>query len=186
MFHFQSWNKHMKKARLSTSTSFILVVKTLFTHCRKKKCFHFTEAANNIFNQFVFIYFFYIFVCVCMWGGLSCTTGVLWVMTTHLTCDRVHCFSVTGSITWTLWGGRWKSTCGAASKVHICASCSGSTQSSPRVEHPTYVSNTAGLIVNKSQLRKTKCSHVTHNKSVFFSPRFKWYVHSSRETQEGY
>lgn len=103
-----------------------------------------------------------------MWGGLSCTTGVLWVMTTHLTCDRVHCFSVTGSITWTLWGGRWKSTCGAASKVHICASCSGSTQSSPRVEHPTYVSNTAGLIVNKSQLRKTKCSHVTHNKSVFF------------------
>lgn len=64
-----------------------------------------------------------------------------------LTCNWVHCLSVTGGVSGALWWGGWKPPRGAASKVHICSSCSGATQSSSRVEHPADMSNTAGLIV---------------------------------------
>lgn len=66
-----------------------------------------------------------------------------------LTCDGVHCLSVTGGVSGALWWGGWKSPCGAASKVHICPSCSGAAQSSPGVEHPAYMPHTAGLIVKE-------------------------------------
>lgn len=71
----------------------------------------------------------------------------------QLTCDRVHCFPVAGSVGGALRRRGREPPRGAASKVHIGPPRSGAAQPSARVEHPAYMSNAARLVVIRGPLR---------------------------------